>query len=295
MVIDLFSSFPSIAQWLVMLLVAGTLGYVLHYILSRKKWAKSFRNMENRIKSLEFQVRSMDELKQQQSFLFDSNNDITQKLNEHDHLLSLKEKNSKKQSKKSSRKEQALNAPNFVLLSDFNEYVTHSSTKANDYQKETDQRLGSLEKNDSKTNMSQWTKKFKFIQEKQEDFEADNYRQDKEIENLKARWKKQGVSAPRSIKKKKNLETAPPLLERLSISNISTSADSKDDLKLIKGVGPIIEKKVNKLGIYTFEQISQLTNDDIEAITEAIEFFPGRIQRDGWKKQATSLMKKKVS
>jgi len=49
------------------------------------------------------------------------------------------------------------------------------------------------------------------------------------------------------------------------------------------------------LGIYTFEQISQLTNDDIEAITEAIEFFPGRIQRDGWKKQATSLMKKKVS
>lgn len=63
----------------------------------------------------------------------------------------------------------------------------------------------------------------------------------------------------------------------------------KDDLKLIKGVGPFIEKKLNALGIYTFEQISRFNQDDETKVNEAIEFFPGRIKRDGWVMQAKVL------
>ncbi len=64
----------------------------------------------------------------------------------------------------------------------------------------------------------------------------------------------------------------------------------KNNLKLIDGIGPFIENKLNDIGIYTFEQIAQLDEELIDHITDAIQFFPGRIQRDDWVGQAKKLM-----
>ena len=66
-------------------------------------------------------------------------------------------------------------------------------------------------------------------------------------------------------------------------------ASEKDDLKLISGIGPFIEEKLNGIGIYTFDQISRFTKEDIETVTELIKFFPGRIERDFWTDQAEKL------
>ncbi|MFL1895512.1 hypothetical protein ACJRPK_07405 [Aquimarina sp. 2-A2] len=63
----------------------------------------------------------------------------------------------------------------------------------------------------------------------------------------------------------------------------------KDNLKLISGVGPFIEGKLNSIGIYTFDQISKFSKEDIDAVTQLIQFFPGRIERDNWKQQAIDL------
>ncbi len=73
----------------------------------------------------------------------------------------------------------------------------------------------------------------------------------------------------------------------------AATEDQKDDLKMINGVGPFIEKKLNNLGIYTFEQISQFDDELSNQVTDAIEFFPGRIQRDDWVGQAKTLLGKK--
>jgi predicted flap endonuclease-1-like 5' DNA nuclease len=62
-----------------------------------------------------------------------------------------------------------------------------------------------------------------------------------------------------------------------------------DDLKVIKGIGPGIEAKLNKAGIFSFRQISELTAESIERVTSLIEFFPGRITRDRWVEQASKL------
>jgi len=67
-------------------------------------------------------------------------------------------------------------------------------------------------------------------------------------------------------------------------------ASQRDDLKKIHGVGPYIEQKLNAIGIYTYEQLSELDAEQIRKITEAIQFFPGRIERDDWMSQAKSLM-----
>jgi len=66
-------------------------------------------------------------------------------------------------------------------------------------------------------------------------------------------------------------------------------ASEKDDLKLISGIGPFIEEKLNGIGIYTFDQISRFTKEDIDTVTELIKFFPGRIERDNWTDQANKL------
>ena len=71
------------------------------------------------------------------------------------------------------------------------------------------------------------------------------------------------------------------------------SATGADDLKVIVGVGPFLEKKLHAIGIYTFRQIANFTSEDIEQVNDIIEFFPGRIQRDNWVGQATELAKTK--
>ncbi len=70
--------------------------------------------------------------------------------------------------------------------------------------------------------------------------------------------------------------------------------DEKDDLKIIGGIGPGIEKKLNSFGIYSFKQISELTAASSKRISDAIKFFPGRIERDRWVEQASRLYLEKL-
>ena len=67
----------------------------------------------------------------------------------------------------------------------------------------------------------------------------------------------------------------------------------KDDLKQINGIGTTIEKKLNEIDIYNFYQISNLSKEDIETISEKIKTFPGKIERDNWVGQAQELLKEK--
>ncbi len=77
----------------------------------------------------------------------------------------------------------------------------------------------------------------------------------------------------------------------LNFERIGTaSTDIKDNLKSIKGVGTDIEKQLNSMGIYTFNQISNFNNNDIAEITQSLKFFPGRIERDDWIGQAFNLL-----
>ena len=70
---------------------------------------------------------------------------------------------------------------------------------------------------------------------------------------------------------------------------LSAPEGEADDLKKIDGVGPVIEKKLNELGIFHFKQIAALSKEQADAIDEAIA-FKGRIERDDWLGQAKKLM-----
>jgi large subunit ribosomal protein L21 len=62
-----------------------------------------------------------------------------------------------------------------------------------------------------------------------------------------------------------------------------------DDLKKISGVGPVLEKKLNALGIYHFSQIEAFTTEEIQQIDGALN-FKGRIDRDNWLEQAAGFV-----
>jgi predicted flap endonuclease-1-like 5' DNA nuclease len=70
----------------------------------------------------------------------------------------------------------------------------------------------------------------------------------------------------------------------------TATAEEKDDLKMISGIGPFIEERLHALDIFTFDQISKFTARDVETINDAIEYFSGRIQRDEWVAQAIELV-----
>jgi predicted flap endonuclease-1-like 5' DNA nuclease len=66
-----------------------------------------------------------------------------------------------------------------------------------------------------------------------------------------------------------------------------------DDLKLIVGVGPVLERMLHQLGVTTFRQIANWTERDIDEIDAKLPEFPGRIRRDTWVTQARALHQSK--
>jgi predicted flap endonuclease-1-like 5' DNA nuclease len=66
-----------------------------------------------------------------------------------------------------------------------------------------------------------------------------------------------------------------------------------DDLKLIVGVGPVLERMLYQLGITTYRQIARWTERDIDDFDARLPEFPGRIRRDAWVTQAKALHQSK--
>jgi predicted flap endonuclease-1-like 5' DNA nuclease len=67
--------------------------------------------------------------------------------------------------------------------------------------------------------------------------------------------------------------------------------EEADDLTIISGIGGWIKEKLNVLDIYTFRQIANFNEEDVHTVTDAIEYFPGRIERDEWILQAQELVR----
>lgn len=114
----------------------------------------------------------------------------------------------------------------------------------------------------------------------------------KETNLLEATRQKLQTEVEELQKNKREVKKSTDVIEKQLSAKII--ADEKDDLKIINGIGPGIEKKLNTLGIYSFRQISELTEESIKKLTESIKFFPGRIDRDRWVEQASKLYLDKI-
>lgn len=76
-------------------------------------------------------------------------------------------------------------------------------------------------------------------------------------------------------------------------AGLKSKPKGADDLKRISGVGPVIEKKLHKLGIYQFQQIADFSAENITWVDKHMS-FRGRIKREKWVSQAKQLLTQKT-
>ncbi len=62
-----------------------------------------------------------------------------------------------------------------------------------------------------------------------------------------------------------------------------------DDLQLIHGIGPKLERRLKDMGITSFAQIARFGAADIAVVAGALGSFPKRIERDDWVAGAAHL------
>ncbi len=64
---------------------------------------------------------------------------------------------------------------------------------------------------------------------------------------------------------------------------------AQDDLKKINGVGPAFEKALNEHGIHTYQQIIDLSAEEIEKLAEEVDGVTVEMVQDDWIPQAKEL------
>lgn len=92
---------------------------------------------------------------------------------------------------------------------------------------------------------------------------------------------------------KDTTETTTPFDTQASSETDGSSDDGDDepggdDLKRIRGIGVLIEKRLKSLGVTTYDQIANWTNGDIDRISQTLD-FKGRVERENWVEQARIL------
>ena len=105
--------------------------------------------------------------------------------------------------------------------------------------------------------------------------------------------KKAKKSKAKAAPKAKEPATSKATPDTNENGGIEAPLGQPDDLKLIKGVGAVLERRLNDAGIFHFWQIADLRKAQMDAL-ETVLRFPGRMARDNWKAQARALAKKVV-
>src|SRR5262245_34387437 len=98
------------------------------------------------------------------------------------------------------------------------------------------------------------------------------------------------LGALRSVRSQayQNPEPGPEAAYRVGSHNRVVRSGPPQDLKRIRGIGVLIEKRLNAMQIATYEQIANWTAQDIERVSRVLD-FKGRIERENWVEQARIL------
>jgi predicted flap endonuclease-1-like 5' DNA nuclease len=95
--------------------------------------------------------------------------------------------------------------------------------------------------------------------------------QEQELGQLRSDVRKSARPAP-AVKKSKPKKPA-----RKPQRPVAT----KDDLKMIPGIGPTLERMLNRNGVRTYRQIASWKDRDVQKFDQKLNFH-GRIRRDRW-------------
>ena len=113
------------------------------------------------------------------------------------------------------------------------------------------------------------------------------------LSGAKSESPKESKSRSKSSTPTPNPDQTPPKVQPAGKKPKTLKAARKsgaDDLKRIKGVGPKLEKLLNSLGFFHFDQVASWSENEMAWVDQNLEGFKGRATRDNWVAQAKELM-----
>jgi large subunit ribosomal protein L21 len=102
----------------------------------------------------------------------------------------------------------------------------------------------------------------------------------------------QGQKASKKTKKEEAPKADAPKAETAKAEPAKTEA-ATDDLKNINGVGPVFEEALHKHGVHTYQQLIDLSAEEIEKIGEDVDGITVEMVQEDWVPQAKELEAKK--
>ena len=97
------------------------------------------------------------------------------------------------------------------------------------------------------------------------------------------------AAAAKAKPARKAAETAGATEQAKPAALTEARGGAADDLKMIKGVGPKLERVLHALGFFHFDQVAAWTPAEVSWVDENLEGFKGRASRDNWVEQAKLL------
>ena len=153
---------------------------------------------------------------------------------------------------------------------------------------------------DSHKFKSETTKKAEQVEQEIEKIQSEMKGKEEALVGVEtAAMKAEREAAHADLKLKANLmEREELILERVSLKAVQVNwaqigeaeGQRPDDLTRIQGLDEFAQKKLNVLGIHTYDQISRMDPVTAEVVNDAMEFTPGRVTKMMWVQQAVQLM-----
>ena len=73
------------------------------------------------------------------------------------------------------------------------------------------------------------------------------------------------------------------------LSEDEFSPDTPDDLKVISGIGPVLERKLHEGGLLSYRDLALLDEAALDALSGPLRPLRNRIRREHWVVQAKKL------
>ena len=153
---------------------------------------------------------------------------------------------------------------------------------------------------DSQKFKSETTKKAEQVEQEIEKIQSEMKGKEEALVGVEtAAMKAEREAAHADLKLKANLmEREELILERVGLKAVQVNwaqigeaeGQRPDDLTRIQGLDEFAQKKLNVLGIHTYDQISRMDPVTAEVVNDAMEFTPGRVTKMMWVQQAVQLM-----
>lgn len=127
------------------------------------------------------------------------------------------------------------------------------------------------------------------VKEKIEDYTEDIF--DEEHENQPSKTAKK-TTAKKAVTKKTNpKKKTTSKKEVITKQVVVEKTDVLDNLKVIKGIGPVLEKNLNDLNITAYEQIANISIDDLTNLLNGAGINAKIYDLNSWKAQAAQALK----